>query len=357
METPLTAVAHGWLDWKTIAFAAAGISVFGSAMLIILSRMFNLKNLEQTAKTEFVYAASTVFIVLMVIGMLGAGEFLLTKVTRCIYLSTFGIDCSSGYVLLSPAGEPLNTLIDYMKLYMEPPVGCAKSALYALYIASIPVESIASVYVEVFMSEPATGFGIKAIAERLRNATQMISFYIWIYYVIIHAMNFIKYYAGFFFAVGVALRAFPPTRGAGAYLMAASVGFYLVLPFAYILVAGISLPHAQSDMVTYQTGLDGSPEYICKLPEVPDVTGLECGSTQFAKVSEAGNLLDAHRDELATLLSPQTGFVQVLFKNLLASMCLAPLIAMMLVMTFILNTTNLFGGNIPEIGRGLVKLI
>ena len=80
-----------YVDWETIAFAAAGISVCVSAMLIILSRAFGLRNLEQTAKMEFVYAASTVFIVLMAIGLLVTGELLFVKVTKCIYLSSFGV--------------------------------------------------------------------------------------------------------------------------------------------------------------------------------------------------------------------------------------------------------------------------
>lgn len=347
-----------YADWNTVAFLVAGISVFGSAMLIIVSRLFNLKNLEQTAKAEFVFAASTVFIVLMTIGILGAGEFLMVKVIRYVYLASFNIPYGSDFVPIVPeTGLPADTLIDYMKLYMAPPVNCAKDALYLLYFLSIPVESIASVYIEVFMSEPASGFGIKAIAERLKNATQMVSFYVWIYYVIVHAMNFIKHYAGFFFSVGVALRAFPPTRGAGAYLMAAAIGFYFVLPFAYILVAGLAMPHMQSDLVGFDE-VGGSPQYFCQLPEVPvDVTGLECGAGNIAKAYEAKNILNAYRGDLITFFDPEIGLIHVLFKNLIASICLGPLVAMILVMTFILNTTNLFGGNIPEIGRGLVKLI
>ena len=347
------------LDWRTIAFAAAGISVFGSAMLIILSRFLNLRNLEQTAKVEFVYAASTVFIVLMTIGLLGAGEFLMTGITKCIYLSAFNLPCNC------PIGLPPDyTLIDYMKLYMETPVQCAREGMYVLYVLSIPVESVASVYMEVFMSEPATGFGAKAIAERLKNTTQMLTFYIYIYYVLVHAFNFIEHFAGLFFAIGVVMRAFPPVRGAGAYLMAASIGFYLIFPFSYILVASIALPHAQGTMFTATGDCDllaekkGSPYYICILPEVPkEVNNLQCGSASQSKVFEAASILKAYRSDMIKILDIETGFVGALFKNLLASVCFAPLIAIILMMTFILNTTNLFGGNIPEIGRGLVKLI
>ena len=117
-----------YADWQTIAFAAAGISVFVSAMLIILSRAFALRNLEQTAKIEFVYAASTVFIVLMTIGLLVTGEFLLVKVTRCIYLTSFGVPCDC------PVDIPATTLIDYMKLYIETPVTCAQQALDFIYV-------------------------------------------------------------------------------------------------------------------------------------------------------------------------------------------------------------------------------
>jgi len=358
-----------YTDWQTIAYAAAGISVLAAAMLIIVSRMFNLKTLEQVAKTEFVFAVSTVFIVLMTIGILGVGEDLMVALTRCVYLKTFGVEncydpAVSGVIPNVRPGVPATTLIDYMKLYMTTPVTCAKDILNFLYPVSIVVESIASVYIEVFMSEPVSGYGIKAIAERIKNITQMLSFYIWIYYVLVHALNFIKYYAGFFFSIGVAMRAFPPTRGAGAYMMAAAVGFYFVLPFAYILVASIALPQAQGAMVTplgadEAFGEEGlSALYVCNMPAAPpDVTSLECGSAGIRKLFIAADIFESRRDELFDIFHPETGQIVQVLKNLIASLCLAPLIAMIITMTFILNTTNLFGGNIPEIGRGLVKLI
>ena len=68
-------------------------------------------------------------------------------------------------------------------------------------------------------------------------------------------------------------------------------------------------------------------------------------------------MLEGYRNDMVTLFDYRTGFIGTLIKNLLSAICLAPVIAIILMMTFILNTTNLFGGNIPEIGRGLVKLI
>ncbi len=354
----------GWLDWQTISFAAAGISVMGAAMLIILSRALNLRNLEQTAKVEFVYAASTVFIVLMVIGLLYVGENAIVAVVRCLYFNSFGIDCTTCSFTPMVGNIPATTLIDYTKLYMETPARCVQDTLHTLYIASIPIESAASVYMEVFMSEQATGYGVKAIAERIKNTTQMLSFYLYIYYVLLHSLNFVKHYAGFFFAIGVALRAFPPTRGAGAYLMAASIGFYFIFPFGYVLIANISLPEAQEGVLTPVGGCQaaiekGSPYYLCSLPALPfNEEQFRNNPASFSKIiGEIPLIIKSSYDQIVNLLDFRTGYIGKLFKRVFASICLAPLAAAILMLTFILNTTNLFGGNIPEIGRGLVKLI
>src|SRR5512136_434420 len=85
-----------YADWRTISIGAAAISILGSAMLIMLSRLFSLRNLEQVAKTEFVYAASTVFIVIMAVGIIGIAEPRLVGLAKSLYLMSFGFNCGSG---------------------------------------------------------------------------------------------------------------------------------------------------------------------------------------------------------------------------------------------------------------------
>ncbi len=63
-----------YADWQSISVGAAALSVVASAGLIMLSRLFSLRNLEQIAKTEFVYAASTVLIVAMVVMIVNLAE-------------------------------------------------------------------------------------------------------------------------------------------------------------------------------------------------------------------------------------------------------------------------------------------
>jgi hypothetical protein len=328
----------------------------------MLSRLFGLKSLEQVAKTEFVYAASTVLIVLMTAGLIGLAEPMLAagnnSVARSLYFLSFGFNCGdAGGASYSSACQTTfseTTLIDWMKLYMATPTRCVQQMMNFLYAIEIPICLMTSVYMEIFMSEHASGFGVKWIEERIMNATSSFAFYMYAFYLLVHIMNFVKFYAGFFFSLGVMLRAFPPTRGAGAYLMAMSFGLYFVFPLSYILIATLGMPHAQSNIVTFNATVSGGPGYACSLPEVPDASSMSCGADDAGRVGEARDLILANREELATMFTLRIGDFE---RNLIHSLCIFPLIAFIILLTFVLNTTNLFGGNIPEIGRGLVKLI
>jgi hypothetical protein len=357
-----TSSFYGYNDWKTISVAAAAFSIIGSAALIMLSRLFSLRNLEQVAKTEFVYAASTVLIVIMTVGIIGLAEPRLAggdnSLARSLYLVSFGFNCgdptSATYSAACSQVFSESTLIDWMKLYMATPTKCVQRMMDILYALEVPIAAMTSVYMEIFMSEHASGFGVKWIEERIMNATSSFSFYMYVFYLLVHILNFIKFYAGFFFSIGVILRAFPPTRGAGAYLMAMSFGLYFVFPLSYILIASLGLPHAQSNIVSFNVTETGGPGYSCSLPEVPDISSMACGADDAAKMMEFRDLILANREELGTMITLRIGDFE---RNLIHSLCIFPMIAFVMLLTFVLNTTNLFGGNIPEIGRGLVKLI
>jgi hypothetical protein len=353
-------VLVSYTDWRTISIAAAALSVVAAAMLIMLSRLFGLRNLEQVAKTEFVYAASTVLIVMMVVGIIQVAEPRLAdsgnSLSRCLYLASFGLQCNVPANILGTNGQPINTLIDWMKLYMASPTQCVQRFMQVLYWLEVPIAAGTSIYMELFMSEHASGFGLKWIEERIMNAVQSLTFYMYMFYLMVHVLNFIKAYAGFFFSIGVALRAFPPTRGTGAYLMAISFGLYFVFPLAYITIATFSLPHVQSNLVTFNATAYGSGglAYACSLPDVPDVRQFACGAANYERPLEMLNRIRSNSDALSTMVRLQLPDFE---RHIAHSICIFPMLAFVVLLTFVLNMTNLFGGNIPEIGRGLVKLI
>jgi hypothetical protein len=338
-------------DWKTISIGASAIALLGSAGLIMLSRLFSLKNLEQIAKTEFVYAASTVLIVVMAVGMIQIAEPRLggpdNSLARTLYTSSLGVCPKASFT-------DQTTLIDWMKLYMGTPAKCVKQFMDILYVMEIPIGAMTSVYMEIFMSEHASGFGVKWIEERIMNATQSFAFFMYMYFLMAHTLNFVKYYSGFFFSIGVVLRAFPPTRGAGAYVMALSFGLYFVFPLTYIMIATLGLPHAQSNIIACDPAAIGGPDYVCALPQPADMTPWQCGTADAGKMMGFQNMVVANQIEVKNMLSSK---VLDFEKNLANSICIFPFVAFVVLLTFVLNATSLFGGNIPEVGRGLVKLI
>lgn len=364
MATPF-GIAMGW-NWQELAVLAAAASVLVSVMLIMLARLFDLKQLEQTAKKEFVFAASTVFIVVFVVFLIAFGDSVLVDVAKGLYWDSVSFcpdpnsEVCQNLAQVDVKSIKADTVIDLMLLYMEPPAKCTQTFLDFLYIASIPIEACASLFMEIYMSEHMSCYGLKWVAERITNSTQMMTFYMFAYFLLVHVLNFVKYYAGYFFALGIVLRAMPPARGAGAYLMAISVGFYFVLPFSYVLISSMALPHMQTGNVA-ASGVDldqnsanyGGIEYICATPAIGDVSGLSCGTGSLSKQLELRSFLKANNAAITSFL----GNITDIMLHLISVICVFPLVAFVILFTFVLNTTNLFGGNIPEIGRGLVKLI
>lgn len=164
------------------------------------------------------------------------------------------------------------------------------------------------------------------------------------------------------------MRAFPPTRGAGAYVMALMIGLYFIFPLSYILMMTISAPHVQAQIIVPQNqvapggscaqppGASGNFRYVCAMPRVTDPhdTGLACQSLSTRSAFTIWHRIAALSDALFTLF---TFTLNELFNHLANAVCIFPSIAVLVTLTVVLNTTGLFGGNIPEIGRGLIKLI
>lgn len=331
--------------WEVLAGAAAFLGVLGALLLFMLSRMFNLPQLEQAAKSELIFAASTIVLVSSVMLLIKTGTPLVMDIGLKMYGATFGLDPQQISTLHLQA--PNDTLIDLTKLYLSPVVSCGEVMLRTLYVISIPVEAIASVYMEIFMSEHASGFGIKIVSERIKNTTEILTFYVFIYYLIVHILTFIKYYWSFFFTIGIVCRAFPLTRGAGAYIMAISLGLYFIFPFSYILVGSVISSFVKSDYY------DAS-NMVCLAPDIPTDIKSCTKKGDFAEVADASVWLEAHKEEMASFWEM---FTPSILRHITSVICFIPFITLMITLSFILSSTSLFGGTIPEVGRGLVKLI
>ncbi|MFH2106126.1 MAG: hypothetical protein ABII22_02615 [Candidatus Micrarchaeota archaeon] len=358
------------IGWEALAYGAAIVSFVFAILALMIGRAFDLRNITQAAKTELIYIFSTILLIMMLGVFVTTGSDLLYELSTQLLCSSYSNvpsfqqafpDCEL-YVAPPPVydydsngGRIEVTLkphvIDVAKLYLQPVVLGAQTSQKILYGLSIPVEAMASIYVEIFMSEHASGFGFKPFAERIKNTNMAISFYLFAYYLIIHILNFIRAYGLFFLSIGVILRCFPPTRGAGAYVIALTLGLYFVFPFSFVMASAVSAGYSFEQSFL---GFGGGKNLIFALPfELPENSKI-CNGMDSSSVVDAIQYFKANKSDIFNIMD-------VISLNVVKAMtlriCLLPLVALTVTFTFILSTTNLFGGNIPEIGRGLVKLI
>lgn len=326
-------------SWVMLSVLVAFLSILASIILIMASKLFQSPKLEQTAKSEFIFAVSTLILVLFII-------FVIDLATQASII--FVNELYGGGLIPTSATDI--TVIDVTIAYLNNVSGCAMDILNMLYKADVLVQMVLSIVMEVIMSELATGFFMNFFAERITNMTEILTFFLVIYHVIYHILIFLKHFGMVLFTFGVILRAFPPTRGAGAFVMAICLGLYFVFPLSYIVI-GITM---------LETG-----GYVgCDISEIPaidncydDADGVpHCttGGTLSAKNLFKNSLnLDVSTSWISQFLDDVANFLN----SYIMIMCFLPLLALTITMSFVLSTSGLFGATIPEVGKGLFKLI
>ncbi|MCP4646941.1 MAG: hypothetical protein GY852_04290 [bacterium] len=342
-------------DWILISVVAVVISSLLSAIMIMVSRLFQLPTLEQWAKSELIFSLSTVILLMFLVGLLWVVEPMLVDIVKAMTEANFGIN--SGQI---PQLQDAD-LMDYTFAYMNSVFQCIREIFKLLIKLNFPLELAASFSVDVFMFDLVTGWAYKGPVQTIRNMTNYITFTLFIYYLFIHVMRFIHATAlTVFVPLGIILRQFPPTRGSGAFILAFAIGFYLVFPFSYILVTN----------VVPQT-------FAC--PMLPEFEGLDKLTTQgIGNPDKAFEMMlwsQAHQSGFMGTLSAISGTIAGIDTDPMGvipdaveiaggriagfsiNLCCLPFLAMIITMSFVLSSTNLFGANLPEIGRGFVKLI
>ena len=344
--------------WMVIAIIAVMFSSLLSAIMIMVSRLFQLPTLEQWAKAELVFSLSTVFLVLFLIVLVEGVEPLLVDVVSEMTAVNFG--AQEGYLIELPQGQDI-TLMDYSFAYMNSVFSCTEGIFKFLLKLNFPLELASSIRVDAFMFDVVSGWAYKGPVQTIKIIANYITFTMFIYYLFIHVMRFLHATAlAVFLPLGIVLRQFPPTRGSGAFIIAFAIGFYLIFPLSYILVTNVV------------------PQTLA-CPVLPEFEGLnEITSYKNANPAKAMDVMlwsEAHQSGFIGTISAISSYIAGVDLDPLEvvpdpleitagraagfsiNMCCLPFLAMIITMSFILSGTNLFGANLPEVGRGFIKLI
>ncbi len=327
--------------WQISSLLIVLLSFSLSAILIMLSRLFSNKMLEQWAKGEMIFAISTLLLVIFFYLLFTAGEEIAVSTMKSIVIANYeqqGIYITSAqFDQLYPMHER-GTILHLCQLYMDNTYSCLRTIAQVTYAVSAPLFFAETFTKDFFMADVVSGWGFKPLTQTAVNIINYSVFTAFLYMVFRQILEFVSFTAlPLFFPIGIFLRAFPPTRGSGAYVLAFVAGFYFVFPLAYLLVVNLSM----------------NP-FVCGVPdEFPGLPNM-CNT---GTVGGAENIFMWIWGHMQDILGFFEKIIERGLKGVFVNLCCLPFLAMVITMSFILSSTNLLGANLPEVGRGFIKLI
>ena len=345
-----------YADWVPVALLFSMLGFLVALVLYILYKIFGEHTLMQSAELEVNYAITTVLLVFVVVALIQTTSN--TKPLIKGILETWGGGISTD--ILNATGHN----IQYTGQTMPPMDGVkvilntTTKKITELYssipfkIAELTAFSGITYYQEIWMSEPTTGGGFQAVADRLSSILKMGTFYMWVYYMLIQMINFTETYWSVLLTIGIAFRAFAPTRGAGAFLISFALGMYIIAPISYLLGVYTMVNIEQS----YYPGAISS-DMFSGLTKVTKTNACQImGSNKLTSVGDMGKLINTWK-RWSSFLDKMFSYITKMFGYMYTILCMLPMVTLVVVISFILSTTSLFGGVIPEISRGIVRLL
>lgn len=368
-DVAVQAVQDVWTTggWQANALLAVFISFFAVSIAYMVAVAFDLPNLKKWARSEFLQAAvSAILAIGLVFALSGASDSLLgimlgkTQAVVTILeepgnpLERLPVEFKGGdpflvtFYYLGCAGENCRASgqqRDYGAL------GCMKEMYLRLYRLNFLVEMVEKSNFALGGVYEINAWMLSVFVNAIHFLLQNISFLFIAVYFQKALLVFIKStMLAYFLPVGIVLRAFPLTRGAGALLMGIAIGLYFFYPLAFTLVLAANAGQLQGGnalgsaaCVAYETlGVEQGD-----IPEVKDSYG---GWTPFAKavlwvVGKLGNVADS------------IAGVQGMMPFMVHELFIYPLVALTITFTIIKGLSDLFGADVAELARGLIKLI
>jgi hypothetical protein len=143
-----------------------------------------------------------------------------------------------------------------------------------------------------------------------------------------------------FLPLGVILRAFPLTRGAGGLIIAIAIGFFIVYPVMFTYVSLMSEAKPTVEEITGSMTFGGL-----------ELGQFSAGAIDFENATEFAN------SALNPQVAQKVDFIFGWLGPVAIKIFYYPVVVFMVTLTFIRTISPLLGADITEIGQGLVKLI
>ena len=330
-------MAAEWIIYSTLI---AAISFFAVLLLQMAANAFGIRELSMWAKSEYMHVIVSFLIILFAVAMLTGGSAIIGQLTQQIALH-------SGNVRLSDsASSGLSDPTEIGKAYLLSVIGCEKDLYRTVYWFNVIFESAGKLTIDIRGEEPvASGFAMSGVSTLYHYINNNVVYLILFHYIQYGMLQFSAYaMLQVFLPIGLALRAFAPTRGVGGLVTAFALGFAFVFPMSYVVIVAM-MPQI-GGMCAEVGNIQQSRQFQYLTSDYP------CFSNE-GEQTELVMKLKKEEGWLGGIFAWLKSIVPLLFLQAL----FYPLAALIITISFIRQTGSLFGADLAEIGRGLVKII
>ncbi len=322
-------------DIYDLIYLILGVEMAAGVIYYYLAKLGGSKYLSN-AKNVFVNVLVTILLTVLMLSIISFGEQLSKEIAK-EYFNTIGVK-------ILPVSVSNYDMIDLtLAILDQGPLKCLLSLRNSAFFFYGRIFTTNQASIEYGFLE-GTSSKITIQGMMLENLINQLLYLEIIYFVLYKIFVVFKYILfPLLFPVGIAVRAFHPLRGVGAFLMALSFSFYFIFPFIYLYV------------LTYYP-VNTNCLQVSDFKNQCELLNPEFGQ-EFdvlkALARSGGIFTDNSLLGTANKLINFESFI----RDMVLAFCIFPFLAFAFAVMSTNILTTLLGGKMPEIGRGIVKFI
>ena len=333
-----------WIqDWAVICTTIALISFFITVLLQMAAKALSLQSLNMWVRAEYAQVAVSFLIIFFAITMVSYGSLVTKNITAAIASASGNIPFNEA-IVQSDLDHP-NSLSNptYIgQAYLRTLITCEKNIYSLIFIYNYPSEFFSKIGLDALGVEAIGGGyalgGMVSLFHYMNNNLMYLALFNYVQFYILQFSQFTM--LQIFLPIGLILRAFPVTRGAGGLITAFALGFAFVFPICYVLIVAM-MPNTGA--VCSQVVILNNQAASADAPCLNNPGGQMVAYYKLkSEKGKMGGITEFLGDTVNVF------FLQSMFY---------PLVALIITFTFIRETSSLMGADLAEIGRGLMKII
>lgn len=331
----------GWDAWNANLLLVGLIVFLIVTGLYMISVAFNLPNLKQWCKGEYMQVVVTFLLAGSMVAMITVLWPMLASTMIMTYNFANPSDNTFSQGMLLD-GDKYVDPFEFVQAYISQVLlGCEKTVYRTLYVLNLFFEFSQNLSVDTLGAEQLGGWYASAYTGFFKYTAAHITNLMILNYVQIRLLTFIKYTMPLVMTMGLLLRAFPLSRGAGGLLLAAGFGFFFVYPVSLAMMMLFQPLPQQSACTTFTPPVSINPS-------MNTVALVNRGEI----IRYSGKMVE-EQDKISGLLEKAKNFVVLFYLQ----GAFFPVVALIITFTFIRQMGAVLGADLNEIGRGLIKLI